>query len=81
VFFHSEDNLWPILDELAASGIDGLNPLEPHRHMDAESIRRRYPELVLSGGVYNTELLFRDHPQEVRQRVLRLPPATISNGF
>jgi uroporphyrinogen decarboxylase len=72
VFYHSEGNLRPILDELVATGIDGLNPLEPHSHMDAESIRRRYPQLVLWGGVDNAELLVRGDPQRVRRRILQL---------
>ena len=72
VFYHSEGNLWPVLDDLAATGIDGLNPCEPHSHMDVKEIRAQYPDLVLWGGVDNSYMLVYDSPEQVQQRVEEL---------
>lgn len=69
VFYHSEGNLWPVLESLLATGIDGLNPCEPHSHMNVEDVRAKYPELVLWGGVDNSYLLVDGTPEEVRLRV------------
>lgn len=69
VFYHSEGNLWPILDDLVKTGIDGLNPCEPHSHMDVVDVRKKYPELVLWGGVDNSYLLVNGHPEQVCERV------------
>jgi len=73
VFYHSEGDLWQILDDLVhGCGIDGLNPLEPHSNMGAENVRAKYPKLVLWGGVDNSDLLVRAAPEDVRRRVMEL---------
>lgn len=72
VFYHSEGNLWPMMDDLVATGIDGLNPCEPHSHMDVEDVRAKYANLVLWGGVDNIYLLVNGTTDEVRQRVEKL---------
>jgi uroporphyrinogen-III decarboxylase len=72
VFYHSEGNLWPVLDDLTATGIDGLNTCEPHSHMDVKDIREKYPELVLWGCVDNSYMLVHDSPAKVRNRVEEL---------
>ncbi len=72
VCYHSEGNLWPVLDDLASTGIDGLNPCEPHSHMDVKDIREKYPALVLWGGVDNSYMLIYDPPEKVRNRVEEL---------
>lgn len=69
VFYHSEGNLWPVLEDLTAAGIDGLNPCEPHSHMDVDEVWKKYPNLVLWGGVDNSFLLVDGTPEEVRRRV------------
>ena len=50
VFYHSEGDLWKVLDDLIDCGIDGLNPLEPDSNMHAEEVRK-LPEL--KGGERN----------------------------
>lgn len=57
VLLHSDGNILPILDMLVEAGIDGLNPLEKRAGMHAEFIRRRYPRLILTGGMCNTHTL------------------------
>ena len=72
VFYHSEGNLWPVMDELLATGIDGLNPCEPHSHMAVEDVRAAHRDLVLWGGVDNSFLLVNGTPDQIRRRVEEL---------
>jgi uroporphyrinogen decarboxylase len=49
---HSDGNLWPILDLIAGSGIDALNPLEPEADMDLARVKARYGQrLCLMGNI------------------------------
>lgn len=57
VFLHSDGNIMPILDMLVDAGIDGINPLERRSGMDMAAIRARFPRLVLTGGMDNTDTL------------------------
>jgi hypothetical protein len=64
--FHSDGNLWPVLDDLVSAGIDGLNPLEVLAGMNVKEVRERYPSLFLTGGVDVSQLLPLGTPDEVR---------------
>ncbi len=64
--FHSDGNLWPVMDDLVAAGIDGLNPLEVLAGMTVRAVRERYPRLFLTGGVDVSQLLTNGTPEEVR---------------
>ena len=57
VFLHSDGDIRSLLDMLIDAGIDGINPLERRAHMDAAVLRWRYPRLVLTGGMCNTDTL------------------------
>jgi len=57
VFLHSDGNVRPILDMLVDAGIDGLNPLERRAGMNIAEIRKRYPRLILVGGMCNTDTM------------------------
>jgi hypothetical protein len=63
VLLHSDGNIMPILDLLVDAGIDGINPIEKRAGMDAVAIRNRYPQLILTGGMCNTDTL-RNGPVE-----------------
>ncbi|NLI01395.1 MAG: hypothetical protein GX446_18105 [Chthonomonadales bacterium] len=65
--FHSDGNLFPVLDDLVATGIDGLNPLETVAGMHPKLVRERYPQLVLTGGIDVSQLLTFGTPDEVRE--------------
>jgi hypothetical protein len=72
VFYHSEGNLWSVMEDIYKTGIDGLNPLEPDSHMNEKQLRKEYPGLVLWGGVDNSFLLVAGSPENVRKRVEEL---------
>ncbi len=64
--YHSDGNLWPVLDDLVGAGIDGLNPLEVLAGMSVKAVRQRYPHLFLTGGVDVSQLLPLGTPEQVR---------------
>jgi len=66
VFLHSDGDVRPLLDMLVDAGIDGLNPLERRAGMAIEVMRRRYPRLVLTGGMCNTDTLLNGPRQRIR---------------
>ena len=72
VIFHSDGDIMDIADDLVAAGIDGLNPLEKAAGMDIYGLRRRYPQLILVGGVDVTHLLREGTPDDIRQETRRM---------
>lgn len=57
VFLHSDGDIRPVLDMLVDAGIDGINPMERRANMDPFALRKKYPHLVLTGGMDNTDTL------------------------
>jgi uroporphyrinogen decarboxylase len=52
VVFHSDGNLWAVLEDLVATGINGIQGLEPGAGMSLAGVRARVgPELCLWGNV------------------------------
>ena len=79
--FHSDGNLWQIMDDLVAAGIDGLNPLEVAAGMSVQEARRRYPKLFLAGGIDVSQLLVFGSPEEVRAACRRAIADTGGRGY
>jgi uroporphyrinogen decarboxylase len=46
VIKHSDGNLWPILDQIVAAGVDAVNPLEPIARMDIGEVKQKYGDQV-----------------------------------
>lgn len=72
VIFHSDGNMMDLLDDVVATGMDGLNPIEKAAGMDIYEIRRRYPRLILVGGVDVTNLLRTGSCLEIRSQTRNL---------
>ena len=66
VILHSDGNILPVLEMLVDAGIDGLNPVERRAGMDMGEIRKAFPQLILTGGMCNTDTLVRGTPEQVR---------------
>ena len=65
--FHSDGYLMDVLDDLVATGIDGLNPIETVAGMSLRAVRARYPNrLFLAGGIDMSQLLSHGTPDAVR---------------
>jgi hypothetical protein len=69
VIFHSDGNLWEVLDDLVALGIDALHPIEVGAGMDLGELRAKYPQLILLGGIDSSHLLPYGSPADVAQAV------------
>ena len=67
VIYHSDGNLNAVMDDLVATEIDGINPLETQAGMNLRDIKERYGKrLVLVGGLDASELLPLGSVDEVR---------------
>ncbi|MDH7568810.1 MAG: uroporphyrinogen decarboxylase family protein [Armatimonadota bacterium] len=67
---HSDGNLWPILDDIVKTGVEGLNPIEPTAGMDLAAVKAAYGDRVcLIGNIDCGELLSRGTPEAVAQAV------------
>lgn len=71
LLFHSDGNLMSVLDELAGSGVDLLNPLEIGAGMDIREVHRRQPRLMMTGGIDVSNLLPFGTPDQVSEAVKR----------
>ncbi|MEN3186117.1 MAG: uroporphyrinogen decarboxylase family protein [Atribacterota bacterium] len=71
IAYHSDGNIYPIIDELVEIGIDILNPVQPGA-MDPEFLKKRYGD-VLSfwGSIDEQRTLPFGTPEEVKQEVQR----------
>lgn len=79
--FHSDGNLWAILDDLVAAGIDGLNPLEVLAGMSLKAVREKYPSLFLTGGIDVSQLLPFGTPEEVQTACRQAITDTNGSGY
>ncbi|MCX5757902.1 MAG: hypothetical protein NTU83_05250 [Candidatus Hydrogenedentes bacterium] len=79
--FHSDGNLWAVLDDLIAAGIDGLNPIEVLAGMTVKEVREKYPRLFMAGGIDVSQLLTYGTPEEVRATCREAIAATGGIGY
>jgi hypothetical protein len=80
VIYHSDGNLWPVLEDFHQVGIDGINPLEPLSSMYAGDVRKAYPEWILMGGIDVSQLLPFGSEAEVRATVRKTIDDAGANG-
>lgn len=70
VIKHSDGNLWPILDMIIDTGVDGINPIEPVARMDIGEVKAKYGDRVcMSGNIDCGHLLSEASTDEVRAAV------------
>jgi len=72
VIYHSEGDLRKIIDDLIATGVDGINPLSYSENMDPVEIRDLYPQLILWGGINERTVLVNGTLEDIRQEVERV---------
>ena len=71
VMMHNDGNLWPVMDDLVATGIDGFHPVERAASMDLKTIKDRYRgKLCPIGNINNKTTMVTGTPEEVRQEAL-----------
>jgi uroporphyrinogen decarboxylase len=79
--FHSDGNLYPILDDLLGLGMNGLHPIEPGA-MDLADLKRRYGKKLCLVGHINVDTLSRGTPGEVEELVRQaISIASVGGGY
>lgn len=69
VIYHSDGNLWQVMDVIIDTGIDALHPIEP-KAMDIIELKQKVGQhLCLIGNVDLGYTLTRGSPEEVEQEV------------
>ena len=78
---HSDGNIWPLLDLIVDTGVDGLNPLEPFAGMDIGEVKKIYGDRIcLIGNIDCGELLCNGSVEEVEHTVKETIKATAPDG-
>jgi uroporphyrinogen decarboxylase len=74
VFFHTDGDVFPLLDDFIEIGVDILNPIQPVGEMaDFQRLQERFGEqLVFCGGVDTAHVLRSASPDEVRAETRRV---------
>ena len=72
VMKHTDGNIWPILDLIVDTGINGLHPIDPNAGMDLGEVKEKYGHRVcLMGNVDCAHVLTWGTLAEVREDVKR----------
>ncbi len=79
--YHSDGNLNAVMDDLVATGIDGINPLETLAGMSIADVRKRFPRLAIAGGIDVSQLLTLGTPEQVREECRAAIDATEGIGY
>lgn len=80
VFFHSDGDIRLFLDMLIDAGIDGINPVEPRADMKVVELRKRYPRLILTGGMDNTGTLINGPIEKIQAETREIIDAGRNGG-
>ncbi len=71
IYCHICGNVLPVIEDLVATGLDGIGPLDPLGGFTvAEARKRAGPDVTLLGGV-NTMDFMRAGPEEIHAQALR----------
>ncbi len=83
ILFHTDGDVFPLLDDLVEIGIDILNPIQTSagRMANLAELKKRYGKnLVFCGGIDTHRVLPYGTPEEVRQEVRRVIEALAPGG-
>lgn len=80
VYLHSDGNLNQILDDLVATGIDGLHPVDPSSEMSLKEVREKFKDLFILGGIDGRTMAFAT-PEEVKKEVREAIEIAAPNYF
>lgn len=75
VFFHTDGDVFPLIEDFIEIGVDILNPVQTSagKMSDLAELKRRYgSEIVFCGGIDTHRILPHGSPAEVREEVRRV---------
>jgi len=83
VAMHNDGNLWDVLDDLVATGIDGYHPVERGASMDLAKVKARYGKrLCPIGNIDNKTTMVTGTPEDVEHEALEcLRTAAPGGGY
>jgi uroporphyrinogen decarboxylase len=71
VIMHNDGQIWDVLDDLVATGINGFHPVERDAGMDLKKVKEAYDgKLCPVGNVNNKTTMVNGSPQDVREETL-----------
>ena len=71
VIMHNDGNLWEVLDDLVATGIDGYHPLERAATMDLKKVKEKYKGILCPiGNVDNKKTMVSGTSRDVKFETL-----------
>ncbi|MBS7624573.1 hypothetical protein KEJ29_03220 [Candidatus Bathyarchaeota archaeon] len=79
IFVDSDGNLEPLLPDLLETGVNGITPCEVAAGMDVNILRRKYPKLIMMGGIDKRKLA--SSKGDIDQEVSRVSPVIKSGGY
>lgn len=72
VIMHNDGRLWEILDDIVATGIDALHPIERAAGMDLKRVKERYRGTITPiGNINNKETMASANSDDVRREVMQ----------
>lgn len=81
VVYHSDGNLMQVLDQIIATGADGLHPVEPMAGMELTRVRELCPaRMVLIGNLDCSQLLPFGTKKEIEEGVKKIVDLAKSTG-
>ncbi len=75
IFFHTDGDVFPLIDDFIEIGVDILNPIQTSagRMSDLEALKKRYGKnIVFCGGIDTHRVLPHGTPETVREEVRRV---------
>ena len=77
--FHSDGDLWPVMDDILGCHFNAIHPIEP-KAMDSREVKAKYGDRLCLTGNVELDRLSRGTPGEVRRMVRRNIEELGSNG-
>ena len=66
--YHTDGNIWKVLDDIKACGVNAIHPIEPQA-MDIKELKQKYGKLFCLIGNVDVDLLSRGSREQVVDRV------------
>jgi len=79
MFTDCDGNIFPIIPEFLEGGINCMFPIEVRAGSDPVEMRKRFPKILLQGGVDKTILL--KGPDAIEKEMKRLKPLVDEGGY
>lgn len=76
--YHTDGNIWKVLDDLKTCGVNAIHPIEPQA-MDIRELKQNYGKAFCLIGNVDVDLLSRATPKQIAQVVKKLL-SDIGNG-